>query len=343
MKGSRELARAAFFFFASAVSRPFLATFGAVGIALMAAMANVQAQYNFTTLSVPGATVTEACGIQGDIVVGSYDIGSNEYGFLYSVSTGVYTTGLGVPGATKTSFYGIDGNDVVGSYGAPTAEMGFVYDISTGTFTTGLSVAGADFTYAEGISGGNVVGYSTDEIDPDLSDTGFVYNINSGVYSSLSDPAGISTRALGINGNNIVGDYSASGGTSGVYGFLYNGGVYTELAVPGAQSTYACGISGGNLVGYDASFDPVDSGTLGFLYNTDTGAYTSLKVAGSTATRALGIDGNSIVGDYTRGLDTYGFLATPVPEPSPLALSATAIFLFFLFSCHRSFLSLTRR
>jgi hypothetical protein len=88
---------------------------------------------------------------------------------------------------------------------------------------------------------------------------------------------------------------------------------YSTLSVPGASVTYASGISGNNIVGSYGN----GSADLGFLYNGST--YTTLSLPGAPD----GIDGNNIVGSYSNGSgDTYGFLATPVPEPSVLGLLA---------------------
>src|ERR1700677_5330264 len=80
---------------------------------------SANAQYNYTTLSVPGAEDTYAVGICGNNIVGSYYNGSSWYAFLYIGSS--YTT-LNIPGAVYTYDWagatasGISGNNIVGSY-----------------------------------------------------------------------------------------------------------------------------------------------------------------------------------------------------------------------------------
>jgi hypothetical protein len=120
------------------------------------------------------------------------------------------------------------------------------------------------------------------------------------IFTTLSVPGAIQTRAWGISGNNIVGYYT---GFTGTYGFLYNGSSYTTLSVPGAVTTWAQGISGNDIVGYYKS----GTGSMnGFLY--DGSSYTTLSVPGAAQTQALGIDGNYIVGNYTSSTGTYGFV-----------------------------------
>jgi hypothetical protein len=121
----------------------------AAALLLLAITINSQAQYNYTTLSVPGAQRTCATGISGNTIVGYYYDGSTYQGFLYNGSS--YAT-LSVPGAWDTHAHGISGNNIVGvsSLGA------FLYNGSTYTI---LSVPGAQETSAYGVSGNNIVGY----------------------------------------------------------------------------------------------------------------------------------------------------------------------------------------
>ena len=65
--------------------------------------------YSFTTINVPGATNTQANGInnRGEIV-GSFTDATGTHGFIYSAGT--FTT-INVPGATGgTEAYGINDN-----------------------------------------------------------------------------------------------------------------------------------------------------------------------------------------------------------------------------------------
>ena len=231
---------------------PFSAAICAGAILSLVAAMNVQAQYTYTALSVPGASSTAAYGISGNNIVGFYLNGSYK-GFLYNGST--YAT-LSVPGASQTLPVGISGSNIVGAYVSGTGELGFLFNGST--YTT-LSVPGALLSAAIGISGSNIVGYCYNS-----GYEGFIYNTNSGVYTTLTVPGAVSTYAYGISGNTIVGAYATSGSIGApTQAFLYNtnSGNYTTLSIPGATTSFAYGISGNSIVGgYDTS-----TGDYGFL------------------------------------------------------------------------------
>jgi hypothetical protein len=93
----------------------------------------------------------------------------------------------------------------------------------------------------------------------------------------------------GIDGDNIVGNYSDS---NGQHGFLYNGTGWRSLDYPGATSTSIYGISGNNIVGTH-----LDSRQRAFLYDgTD---WVSLSYPGSSWTfTASGVCGGKVVGNY---------------------------------------------
>jgi len=130
---------------------------------------NVQAQYTYTALSVPGASSTAAYGISGTNISGFYESGYY-YGFVYNGRT--YTT-LSVPGADDTYAEGISGNTIVGAYatsgsiGAPT--QAFLYNTNSGNYTT-LSIQGATTSFAYGVSGNSIVG----GYDTSTGDYGFL-------------------------------------------------------------------------------------------------------------------------------------------------------------------------
>jgi hypothetical protein len=84
---------------------------------------NAQAQYTYTTLSVPGAVSTYAYGISGNNIVGWYRVGSTHNGFLYDGRS--YNT-FAVPGAQGTYATGIDGNNIAGYYYNGGTMLGFL-------------------------------------------------------------------------------------------------------------------------------------------------------------------------------------------------------------------------
>src|ERR1700690_1671440 len=119
---------------------------------IMLIAASSQAQYNYTAINDPLATLgTTPLGIDGNNIVGTYQNGRGNFGFLYDGNN--YTT-LTFPSSTDTIAAGISGNSIVGSYG----QNGFLYNISTASYTTLNGPSGANSISPSGISGNNVVG-----------------------------------------------------------------------------------------------------------------------------------------------------------------------------------------
>jgi probable HAF family extracellular repeat protein len=80
----------------------------------------------FTTLDVPGATRTDALGINAaGQIVGLFGDATGSHSFL--TSDGVTFTTLDVPGATATDAWGInDRGQIVGTFSDATGVHGFV-------------------------------------------------------------------------------------------------------------------------------------------------------------------------------------------------------------------------
>jgi hypothetical protein len=297
----------------------FIAAICAGAILLWAAPINVKAQYSYTTLSVPGATNTYAYGISGSNIVGTYNDGTNSYGFIYNINSNTYTT-FNVPGAISTTAYGISGANITGNYGDGTNNYGFIYNIDTGAYITSIDPASPDVAFLFGIDGTNIVGEYRGSGGQQPPFGAFVYS--GGQFTPLDVPGGQFASAYGIDDTNIVGAYADINGDN--LGFLYNGSAYTTLSVPGTASvpagTYAYGINGTNVVGI--FWKAIYGYDLGFVYNINSGVYTTFSVPGTQSTDPHGISGNNIAGSYTstNGV-SYGFLATPLP----LALQGVAV------------------
>jgi hypothetical protein len=225
------------------------------------------AKAGFTTLDVPTATGgTYAWGIDGRNIVGYYTDGTGDHGFLYNGSS--YTT-LDDPLAKGfTHAYGISGNNIVGDYFDATGTHGFLYNGSSWT-TLDDPLAPGD-TAAFGINGNNIVGTYELSTAFEAHRHGFLYDGNS--HTTFDDPLATNsgnlsyTEALGISGNNIVGDY-ADGTTGALQGYFYNGSSFTPLAPFSSLYTSAVGISGNNIVGW--YLDGAGS-YHGYLYNGST-------------------------------------------------------------------------
>lgn len=141
-------------------------------------------------------TTTEAWGISGNNVVGSYQL-ANTYqniGFLYDGTN--FTTISDPLGVEGTTALGIDGNNIVGNYvDASDVTHGFLYNGTT--YTTIDDPLGTDGTILEGIQGNTIVGQY---IVPNMYGTstlGFVYD---DTPSATPEPATIVLATLGFGG-----------------------------------------------------------------------------------------------------------------------------------------------
>jgi hypothetical protein len=172
-------------------------------------------------------------------------------------------------------------------------------------FTTLDDPLGTNGTFAFGISRNNVTGFYIGGSGAQ----GFLYN--GSTYTTLNDPLGFSTAALGISGNTIVGSYSTHD-ASADHGFIYDipTQTYTTLDPPGGTQTQAVGVSStGTIVGN--YFKNLGSFSAGYGFSYSNGSFTTLSVPGATGTgtAAYGIFGNNIVGYYEgTGRVNYGFL-----------------------------------
>jgi probable HAF family extracellular repeat protein len=112
-------------------------------------------EYTFTPIDVPGATFTNAFGINNrGQIVGSFFDATGSHGFLNTDGT---FTPIDVSGATFTFASGINNRgQIVGGFGNATGNHGFLN--TDGTFTA-IDVPGATFTFASGINNrGQIVG-----------------------------------------------------------------------------------------------------------------------------------------------------------------------------------------
>src|SRR5215472_8430661 len=162
---------------------------------------------------------------------------------------------------------------------------------------------------------------------------GFLYNPNSGTYTTLDDPLathdpGGGTIANGINGTGqIVGSYATGGGMMVfiAHAFLLSGGTYTTIDDPLATNgTIASGINAaGQIVGFYSNA----TGGHGFLLSG--GTYTTIDdPLANNGTIASGInDSGQIVGYYYDASNHgHGFLLsvgnyTTIDDPLGVTLA----------------------
>ena len=260
-----------------------------------------RAEGTWTTLDMPGASLTRIFGIDGSNIVGVYSFnpGFDDHGFVFD---GTNWTTLDMPGAMSTYATGIDGTNIVGyayyidyNYGAVRAH-GFLFN-----GTSWITLEYGFYTFPQDIDGSNILGNNGQS-------TSFLYNGTSWTTLNIPLPGATHTFAYGIDGSNIVGSYMYGSQKS----FLYNGETWTEL--PG-YSVIAHGIDGSNIVGYSGwGYD-----ISGYLYNGTS--VTILDMPGAARTWLLGIDGNNIVGSYEDASGMHGLIYT-ITEPAIEAVVA---------------------
>jgi uncharacterized membrane protein len=286
----------------------------ALGIFLgVVGQAKGQASYVFSTFDVPGASSTEAFGINdaGQIVGRQNLSGGPIQGFL--LNGGSYTT-------IKGPAFGIDnGGQIVGGFGDAAGSHGFV--LSGGNYIT-LNVPGADVTEARSINGaGQIVG------DYGIGfrlGRGFLYNGTN--YLDLPVFGSPVSAAYGINASGqIVGYYEDTTTRAALHGYLNSGGTFTTIDPPdSAGGTGAYGINASGLIVGTSFEGPAGGRSHGYIYSN--GIFTTIDVPGAADTAVYGInDLGQIVGSYDVSGDNgvqHGFFASlaPVPEPSTILL-----------------------
>jgi probable HAF family extracellular repeat protein len=290
---------------------------------------------DFTTITVPNSTRTEANGINNrSQIVGFFtDTGQSVHGFLLS---GGFGTRVGdgseiaengdagrfarfdVPNSQLTTGNGLNGRgEIVGvyvdlngnSHGFLLKRLGRDDDAENdgpmlhGMFTT-IDAPNSTSTTPNGINNrAQVVGFFGDPLFH-----GFLLLLPS-TFTTIDVPNSTATEANGINNRGeTVGSFSDA--NSQTHGFLLAGfTAFTTVDVPNSIQTVARGINNrGDIVGFfiDANFRE-----HGFLMPR-RGCFLTIDVPGSPTTHANGInDHGEIVGIYVNPAGrTVGFLTS---------------------------------
>ena len=184
----------------------------------------------YTTIGVPGVTITEARGINASgHIVGMYQNKASEgriktHGFFYV--NGAYAS-FDCPLTTTdyTAPFGINAaGHIVGSYPGARGGRGFLY---INGFYADIGHPSAAHTLAMGINDNDqIVGYYTTGSGRPVFH-GFL--LSGSTYTTIDHPSATDTFVYGINNNGqVVGTYN-SGEPPPTRGFLYNtnGGTYT--------------------------------------------------------------------------------------------------------------------
>ncbi len=265
--------------------------------------------FTFTSIDVPGASLTAAEGISpGGAVAGLYTDSAGTHGFV--LRGAVFSPPIDYPGAISTDARGISPTGaVVGTFKNSLTDVtqwhGYV--LRHGVFTE-VQAPGYLGSIAQRITPtGHIYGCTHDN-DFGANMRGFVRS-PSGQYTIFDVPSSMHNGAT-PDGNIIAGLYNDL--TTGIrYGYIFRNGNFMPFLVPGSLSTEVWDMSPqGNVVGDFADA----TGLHGFLRTAD-GVYTKIDFPGAMATAARGINpGGSIVGlyiDSTPNHNEHGFLAVP--------------------------------
>jgi uncharacterized membrane protein len=262
------------------------------------------AQFSFTTLDYPGATLTTARGINDSRqIVGAYRVTFPRHALLMIE--------LGRKQAGRVKYVALDPllgpnyseafrinnrGDIVGQYWDEN-QFAHGFLLRDGQVTT-LDFPGADDTTAFGINeSGTIVGTwdLTDSQQNPIENHGFIWS--NGAFTQVDFPGAKDTSVFAINAQgDMVGAWDNDiNGPS--HGFVYTHGQFINLDVPfsGAVATQAHDISAnGKIVGY---YTDALSVAHGFI--AEGAKFTTIDVPGATATAPWGINsGGQIVGDY---------------------------------------------
>lgn len=257
----------------------------------------------YTTVDVPGASLTSAQGINARGDVTGFYVGADNvvHGFVWS---GGVVTSFDVPGAAGTQARGIGpSGEIVGSFWRPgepgVASHGFRRS-ATGEITT-FDYPNHLYTIPQRVlPDGTILGCRHDN-DTMGSMVGVTY-AREGV-SEIDAFASMNNGAT-PDGRRVVGLYTNMMTNRGE-AYIIDDGVFTSYMVPNSTMTAAWDV---NPRGDVAGVYRDASGFHGFVLSGD--AVTTFDFPGATATRVFGINAaGAVVGAYVAGGKTHGFVA----------------------------------
>lgn len=315
----------------------------ALGLAALALgsgslMQAAEAQTSYQTLNF-GTNGTFLTGIRADNIVGNYTIpGKTETGGLYYNMTSrtwspmpeATANGANFPGAIGSSPYGPHfGNPngilrVVGSYQTAASapyDLSYLYDgaKAPGSQITNLAYPGSDtlYTIAHSTFGHLAVGNYDTRL---ATGNAFIYNIDTGTYTTNNIPGAISTTVYGIYGDKVAGGYGAlrvNGVLHAEHGYIYDltTGTYVTYDHPGAVATHFEGITGAgrtdeyNLVVNWVTADGTVHPAVMHVNALGIATWHAIDIPG-TVVSSNSAYGDNVVGIYVNASGINGYLAT---------------------------------
>jgi len=265
------------------------------------------AESRFTLIDYPGASSTQAWGInaRGDIAGYYTGADNNSHGFLLN---GGHYTAIDYPGAAVTLVNAINPQgDVVGEFGATATSPHRGFRLGADGVYTAFDFPGATATSFIGINArGEIAGQYT------LADGArHTFLWVSGSLTKIDYPGASQTGPLGISPQGeVVGAYMVAGVA---HGYIYStGSGFTTVDYP--ASTYT------NITGRNSSGDVVgrylDAAGVSHGYILSNGQFTSIDYAGASFTGLTAIDpAGNVTGRCTVNGLTHGFLLATTQPP----------------------------
>jgi CHRD domain len=226
------------------------------------------------------------------------------------------------PGSVQTQVTGLNNKGVTVGFWSSANNASMVND-NSGFWALGGQFHNANFPTETAASppvdqllgvndSGVAVGFWA---DANGNNHGYLVNINTGAFSSVTDPnaPGASLTATAINNNGAVAGFYTNPANGNTDAFLKSGSAFIDLAVPGASSTTAFGVNNhGDVVGtYTAGNG--STAAHGFRWTQGSGFQTVDDPHGIGTTVVNGVnDAGDLVGFYTDSAgNTDGMLAAP--------------------------------
>jgi hypothetical protein len=272
------------------------------------------AQYNFTSVDYPGASITRLVGINDHLeIVGNYTLpGGVRHALIYSKGQLRALDPNGILGANTSAANQINNRgDISGWYVDAFGRHGYV--LKDGVVNT-INYPGASFTQVNGVTDTEIViGHF---IGSDGHFHGFI--LQDGNFKQLDFPGANDTFPFYLNARgDLVGEWDPFSGVAG-HGFLLTkDGQWTSIDAPGApdNSTLAIGINDHNkILGefFDQNGQPrmflVDASKL-----ESPEAFVFVDFPWQPSFPETINNAGVFVGFYSDAAGTHGFVATPAP------------------------------
>ena len=272
------------------------------------------AQYNFTTVDYPGATITRLVGLNDHReIVGNYTLpGGVRHALIYLKGKLTALDPNGILGSHMSAANQInDRGDISGWYVDEVGRHGYV--LRDGVVNT-IDYPGASFTQVNGVTDTDaVIGHF---IGSDGHFHGFV--LQDGAFRQIDFPGANDTFPFYMNaGGDIAGEWTPFSGVAGHGFILTKDGQWTSFDAPGApdNSTFAIGINDRGLVlgeFFQSSGLPrvfvVRSSQLQSLE-----AFSFIDFPWQASFPETINNSGAFVGFYSDATGTHGFVATPAP------------------------------